>query len=328
MHPFEYSRPSDLKEALALKARTKESSFIAGGTTMVDLMKLDVLVPEALIDISRGLGLDKIEKKGNSVFVGALVSNSDLAFNKIIKEEFPVLSQAVLSGASAQLRNMASVGGNIMQKNRCPYYRDTAFACNKREPNSGCPAIEGFNRGHAILGGSEACVAVHASDMCVALLALDAILHLEGANGTRSIKMEYFHLLPGTSPHRETLLEPGELIAQVEIPISSFAKNSYYLKVRDRASYAFALCSAAVACEIERGKISSCRVALGGVASKPWRAHEAEKILQGKVPAKSVFKEAAASALSAAKPLKHNAFKIELCKRTIVRALEEVCGVS
>lgn len=323
MQKFEFSRASGIDEALSLHAQKAAAAYIAGGTTLVDLMKIDVLSPERLVDINK-LGLKSIEKNGDSLLIGALVTNSELAQHKTIRHEFPVLSEAILSGASVQLRNMASVGGNIMQKTRCYYYRDNAFACNKRVPGSGCPAIEGFNRMHAILGGSDSCVAVHASDMCVALLALDASVRVSGNGGTRSVRLQDFYLLPESTPERETVLEPGELITHLELPFKSFSGKSHYLKVRDRASYAFALCSAAVALELSGGKIKDCRLALGGVATKPWRAFEAEKLLLSKAPSRKTFQDAAAEALAQAKALKFNGFKVELCKRTIVRAFEQL----
>lgn len=327
MHPFAYSCPANIDEAMSQTAKSQQAQIIAGGTTMIDLMKLNVLHPETLVDISQ-LGLKNLEKRGSSVFIGALVSNSDLAHNSIIKEEFPVLSEALLSGASTQLRNMATVGGNIMQRTRCYYFRDTAMPCNKREPGSGCPAIEGFNRMHAVLGGSDSCVATHGSDMCVALVALDAVAHLKGPKGTRKVAIEDFHLLPGQTPQHENVLEPGEIISEIELPERPFAKLSHYLKVRDRASYAFSLSSVAVAVEMASGKIKSCRVALGGVATKPWRAQEAEKLLTGNAASDALFQKVAQAALAGAKPLKNNGFKIELTKRTIVRALKVVGGLA
>ncbi len=327
MNPFAYSCPVKLDEAITDGAKSNNNHFIAGGTTLLDLMKLNVMAPETLIDINQ-LGFDKVEKRGTSTFIGALASNSDVAHNKIIHSEFPVLSQALLSGASVQLRNMATVGGNIMQRTRCAFFRDTAFACNKRNPGSGCAAVDGFNRMNAVLGGSDRCVATHASDMCVALVALDAIVHVRGPKGERSIPITDFHLLPGSTPDHETVLQPGEIISEVEIPASPFAKQSHYLKVRDRASYAFALCSVAVALEMSAGKIKSCRLALGGVATKPWRSPEAESILTGKEPSVELFKKAAEAAMSNAKPLKYNAFKIALAKRSIVKALKTVGGLT
>jgi xanthine dehydrogenase YagS FAD-binding subunit len=322
MMPFTYKRAANVAEATSAFGATKGSAYLAGGTTMIDLMKLDVLAPKNVIDINR-LSLSNIEHKGNAVFVGALVSNTDLAHHPLIETNFPFLSQSLLSGASAQLRNMATVGGNIMQRTRCYYYRDTATPCNKREPGTGCPAIDGLNRMHAILGGSEHCIAVNPSDMCVALAALDAVLHLNGPQGARTIPFQDFHLLPGDHPEKETSLIDGEIIEHVEIPLHPRNKNSYYLKVRDRASYAFALVSAAVALEIEGGVIRSARVGLGGVATKPWRSNEAEECLVGKPPDRQTYSATAAAAVKSAKGYKHNSFKIELTKRVLVRALEK-----
>lgn len=327
MHPFNYTLPANKEQAIKAVAGKGDSTFIAGGTTLVDLMKLGVMTPGTLVDINE-LGMNKVEKRGDSVFIGALSINSDVAFNKTITHDFPVLSQALLSGASPQLRNMATVGGNIMQRTRCYYFRDPAYACNKKAPGSGCPAAEGQNRIHAILGGSEQCVATHGSDMCVALVALDAIVHVLGPKGSRKIPMADFHVLPGNHPEIETVLEPGELILEIELPAREFARRSHYLKVRDRASYAFALSSVAAALHVQGGVIESARLALGGVATKPWRCYDAEKVLVGKRPDEQAFKLAAQAALSGAKPLKHNGFKIELTKRTIVRALKTVGELS
>ena len=327
MHPFEYERPTKLQEASNLRQGKSGSEFIAGGTTLLDLMKLNVSSPRLLVDINQ-IGLNKIERRGNSTFIGALVSNSDLAHASLITEEFPLLSEAVLSGASAQLRNMATVGGNIMQRTRCYYFRDPSMPCNKREPGSGCPAIEGFNRMHAVLGGSDNCIATHGSDMCVALLALDALLHLEGPDGKRTVQLEDFHLLPGDTPHVETILKPGEIITEVELPDRPFAKRSTYLKVRDRASYAFSLSSVAVALELHADIIKSCRVAFGGIATKPWRSKEAEKILTGHSANKDLFQQAASAALAGAVGQTYNSFKIELTKRTLLRALEKAGAIA
>lgn len=276
MHPFSYSQAVDEKGAVVAVTPESQAVFLAGGTSLIDLIKLGVQQPNQLVDIN-SLPLAKIETRGDGVRIGALVSNSELAHNRMIRDRYPVLSQALLSGASPQLRNMATVGGNLMQRTRCYYFRDPATPCNKREPGSGCPAIDGYNRIHAILGGSKNCIATHPSDMCVALVALDAIVQIHGPKGERSIPITDFHLLPGDHPERETVLEQGELIVAVDLPASPFAARSHYLKVRDRASYAFALTSVAAAFDIQSGVIHSARIALGGVGTKPWRANEAEK---------------------------------------------------
>lgn len=328
MHPFTYSSPEKIDDAM--NHAKSGGTLIAGGTTVIDLMKLNVINPASLVDINKLAlnGMNGIEKKGELLQIGALVTNSELAHHQTVIDDFPVLSQAILSGATAQLRNMASVGGNIMQRTRCYYFRDTAAACNKREPGSGCAAMDGFNRIHAVLGGSDHCVATHGSDMCVALVALDAKVLVEGPSGKRSIPIEQFHLLPGSTPEKETVLHPDEIIVAVEVPYKPFSRRSLYLKVRDRASYAFALSSVAIALELSGNKIASCRLALGGVASKPWRAEAAEKILSGNIMSEALFKKAAEAALNGAKPLKYNKFKIELTKRTIVRALKNAGGLA
>ncbi|HKR95472.1 MAG TPA: FAD binding domain-containing protein, partial [Candidatus Angelobacter sp.] len=253
--------------------------------------------------------------------VGAMVRNSDLAHHETVVQRFPVLSQALLAGASVQLRNMATTGGNLMQRTRCYYFRDTAYACNKRQPGSGCAAMDGFNRIHAVLGGSEYCIATHPSDMAVALVALDAVVHIKGAKGERKVAAGDFHLLPGNTPHLETVVQPGELITYVTIPSSKFAARSAYVKLRDRASYEFALASAAAALELEGNKIRSARLVLGGVATKPWRSAEAEHVLTGATADEKTFHAAAEATMKQAKPLRYNGFKIELAKRAIVRAL-------
>lgn len=323
MHPFEYHSASTIEQAAKLNKDNKAVAFIAGGTTLLDLMKLNIEKPEHLVDLNK-LDLHNIEVSDNSIIIGALVSNSALAFHKEVQKRFPVLSEAILAGASAQLRNMATVGGNILQKTRCYYFRDNAFPCNKRVPGSGCPAIDGYNRMHAILGGSESCVATHGSDMCVALVVLGAKLHISGPSGKRVMPLEDFYLLPGSSPDKENLLEPGEIITSVEINDKPFSQNSHYLKLRDRASYAFSLSSVAVAIQIENDVIKDCRLGLGGVATKPWRCTKAEKSLIGQKASTELFKKCAELALEDAKGLKHNSFKIELSKRTIVRALNKV----
>jgi xanthine dehydrogenase YagS FAD-binding subunit len=326
MRAFTYARAGDEQGAVAAVAADAEAAFVAGGTTLIDLMKIDVMTPSRLVDVN-GLGLAKIEAMaGGGVRIGGLARNSDVAANDAIRKGYPVLAEALLSGASPQLRNMATVGGNLLQRTRCSYFRDTADPCNKRRPGSGCSAIGGYARMHAILGGSDACIAVNPSDMCVALVALDAVVHTRGPRGERHIAIADFHLLPGDHPERETMLDHGELITAVTLPATAFAARSHYLKVRDRASFAFALVSAAVALAVEGGVIREARVALGGVATKPWRAAPAEKELIGKVPGEAAYKAAAAAAVEGAKPQKDNAFKVELARRTVVRALAELGG--
>jgi xanthine dehydrogenase YagS FAD-binding subunit len=325
MNPFTYKRATDKAEAVREVAGNNNAKFLAGGTNLIDLMKMNVQQPTELVDINR-LALKKIEKIPTGLRIGALASNSEVANNKLVQESFPVLSEALLAGASPQLRNMATVGGNLLQRTRCYYFMDTAFPCNKRVPGSGCPAIPGFNRIHAILGASAKCIATHPSDMCVALVALDAVVKVEGAKGARSIPMTDFHRLPGETPQVDTNLQPDELIVAVDLPSSAFAKRSGYLKVRDRAQYAFALVSVAAALAVRNGKIEAARLALGGVAHKPWRSLDAEQVLTGATPNAQTFKAAAEAALKGAVPQKHNAFKIEMAKRAVVRILNEVAS--
>jgi xanthine dehydrogenase YagS FAD-binding subunit len=320
MEPFKFIRVQDDQSAIRA-ALLSNSKFIAGGTNMLDLMKLNIETPKQVIDINH-LPLDKIEELPNgNIRIGALVKNSDLAYHPIIVKKYPVLSEALLSGASPQLRNMASVGGNLMQRTRCPYFYNTDFACNKRVPGSGCAAIEGYNRNNAILGTSAQCIATHPSDMCVAMAALGAVIHVQGAKGARTIPFGDFHLLPGQTPHLEHNLRSDELITYVEIPSVPYATRSHYLKVRDRASYEFALTSVAVILDIKDGRIQHAHVALGGVGTKPWRAILAEKVLTGATANTQNYRTAAEAALSQAKGYKDNSFKIELAKRTLVRAL-------
>jgi xanthine dehydrogenase YagS FAD-binding subunit len=289
-------------------------------------MKMNVQQPGELVDINR-LALKKIERTPAGLRLGALASNSEVANHKLVKENFPVLSEALLAGASPQLRNMATVGGNILQRTRCYYFMDTSFPCNKRVPGSGCPAIPGFNRIHAILGASDKCIATHPSDMCVALAALDAVVRVEGPRGAREIPLTEFHRLPGETPEVDTNLQPDELIVAVDLHASAHARRSGYLKVRDRAQYAFALVSVAAALDVKGGKIAAARLALGGVAHKPWRALEAEKILTGARADAQTFKAAAEAALQGAVAQKHNAFKIEMAKRAVVRMLTELADL-
>jgi xanthine dehydrogenase YagS FAD-binding subunit len=323
MQPFSFSQARNQDDAL-VQLRQSGAVAIAGGTTLVDLMKLDVQSPAHLVDIN-SLPLNRIESQPDGgVRIGAMVRNSDLAHDEGVMKRYPVLSQALLAGASAQLRNMATTGGNLMQRTRCYYFRDPAYAaCNKRTPGSGCAALEGFNRIHAVLGGSDHCVATHPSDMAVALVALDAVVHIMGPQGERRVPIEEFHKLPGATPHIETAVQNGELITYVTLPKSSFAQRSAYVKLRDRASYEFALASAAVAVDLSGSTIRQVRVALGGVATKPWRSHDAEQALTGAPSNADTFRAAAEAALKSAKPLRYNAFKVELAKMALVRALTQ-----
>lgn len=317
---FQYLRTSVVKTALNLINKDSKAVFIAGGTNLVDLMKRGVTAPEKLIDINH-LPLKQISFANNLLQIGALTSNSALAEAPIVKEKFPLLSLTLQAGASAQLRNVATVGGNMMQRTRCGYFYDTTMPCNKREPGSGCGAIGGYNRMHAIFGTSEHCIAVHPSDMCVGLIALDAQVVLASAKGERKIKFADFHKLAGNTPEKDNNLQKGELIVRVEIPANNFNKNFHYLKVRDRSSYAFALVSVAAALDISNGVISDARLAMGGVAHKPWRLIEAENFLKGKSPNKANFEQAAKIAMNGAKSFGENDFKLTLAPNTIVEAL-------
>ena len=323
MNRFEYARPASVAEAVKAGA-VPGAAYLAAGTNLVDLMKGGIMRPGHVVDISRLPGLDRIEAlPGGGVRVGALVRNSDLAYDPAFAKRYPAVAEALLSGASAQLRNAATVGGNLLQRTRCAYFYDTASACNKRAPGAGCDAIGGETRLHAILGWSEHCIATNPSDFCVPLVALGAIVEVEGASGQRDIPLESFHRLPGATPERETELQPGELIIAVRLPADAagFAGHARYLKVRERTSYAFAVVSAAAALRMEGGMIAEARVALGGVALKPWRAHEAGAILMGATPDAASFRRAAEAALADAEPSGDNAFKIELARRIVVRAL-------
>lgn len=326
MDPFKLVRAQTNAAAIAAST-SQDTKFIAGGTNIIDLMKLYVETPKQLVDIT-GLNLNQIEAQPDgSIKIGALVKNSTLAYHPTIVKQYPVLSEALLSGASAQLRNMASVGGNLLQRPRCYYFYDTAFPCNKREPGTGCSAIPGYNRNHAVLGTTENCITTHPSDMCVAMAALGATIQVQSAKGVRNIAFNDFYIIPGKTPQYETILRPGELITSVTLPHLPFAAKSHYLKVRDRASYEFALTSAAVALDLSNGKINNSRIALGGVGTKPWRSLAAEKVLNGATANAQTFRAAADAAMAGAKPYQYNAFKIELAKRTIVRALETVGGM-
>ncbi len=318
MKNFTYVRTESVAETIR---QGGGGTLIAGGTNLVDRLKVFLDEPGQLIDISR-LPLKQIEKTSDGgLRLGALVTNTQVADHAEVRSKYPLLSRAILSGASQQIRNMATVAGNLMQRTRCPYYYDTAFACNKRQPGTGCPAAQGHNRMHAILGASDQCIAVHPSDMCVPLAALGAVVIAEGPKGTRQIPFADFHRLPGSSPHLDNTLAAGELITAVVLPPVPFATSGVYLKLRDRASYAFALISVAAAVDVKNGKIQQGRFALGGVAHKPWRSLEAEAFLQGKAADASTFEKAAEIALQGAKPLKHNAFKVNMAKRAIRRAL-------
>ncbi|HEY9282871.1 MAG TPA: xanthine dehydrogenase family protein subunit M [Pyrinomonadaceae bacterium] len=321
MRPFKYVRASDPAAAARAVAANPNAKFLAGGTNILDLMKEDVERPDELIDLTR-LKLTEIKAAGGGVSIGALARNTDTANHPLIRRNYPLLTQAIVAGASAQLRNMATNGGNLMQRTRCQYFYDTAMPCNKREPGSGCGALGGLNRIHAIFGWSDKCVATYPGDMANALYALDAVVRVRGANGReRTIPAGEFHRLPGDTPERDTNLQHGELITAIELPKSDFAKNSYYLKVRDRASYAFALVAVAAALEMDGGRVRTARVVLGGVAHKPWRSSEAEAALVGKPASQQTFERAAELALKGARPLAHNAYKVELGERAVVRAL-------
>lgn len=326
MNPFTYLRPRDVLGALDGVTRHPAARFIAGGTNLLDLMKENVTRASHLVDINR-LPFDKIEDtEEGGLRIGALVTNADVAWNAQVEKRYPLLSKAILAGASPQLRNMATTGGNLLQRTRCYYFYDTGTPCNKREPGSGCGAKEGFNRIHAILGASEQCIATHPSDMCVALAALEAVVRVADVEGERTIPFADFHRLPGDTPHLDTNLEPGELITAVELPPEGFASHCAYLKVRDRASYAFALVSVAAALRMDGDRVQTARVTLGGVAHKPWRDPEAEALLTGKPPTREHFQAVAEALLRGAKGQGHNTFKIELAKRSVVRALEQAAG--
>ena len=323
MNNFDYARATDIADAVRRIAADPAAKFIAGGTNLIDLMKENVERPTRLIDITR-LPLKTVEQTAEGgLRIGALVPNSDLAYHPLIAQRYPILASAILAGASQQLRNMASTGGNLLQRTRCYYFYDTATPCNKREPGSGCSAINGLNRMHAILGTSDACIATHPSDMCVALAALEAKLHVAGPSGERTIAFADFHRLPGDTPERDTNLERNEIVTAVELPPRGFAANYTYLKIRDRLSYAFALVSIAAALELDGTTIKEARLALGGVAHKPWRDAAAEAALRGQPTNPASFSRAADLLLREAKGYEHNSFKLELARRGIVRALTQ-----
>jgi xanthine dehydrogenase YagS FAD-binding subunit len=328
MKTFAISRATDNAQAIATAAKAKTAQqgadirFIGGGTTLLDLMKLNVEQPQTLVDVNR-LPLNKTEAlPDGGLTIGAEVRNADLAYHPLVRKNYAVLSEAILSGATAQIRNMATTAGNLLQRTRCMYFRDTAMPCNKREPASGCAAITGANRGLAILGTTEHCIATNPSDMNVALAALEATVHVRGPKGERAIPIGDFHLLPGNTPHRETVLEPGDLITHVTLPPPAPGNRSIYIKLRDRASYEFALSSAAVVVTVIDGKVTRARVALGGVGTKPWRSTEAEGELTNQPATEAAFRKAADAALRAAKPQSQNGFKVELAKRCLVHALK------
>lgn len=326
MKAFKYSRAIDAASAVKAVSTNAGAKFLAGGTNLYDLMKEYVVRPTELVDISR-LNFTQIKSTSNGISIGSLAKNADTANHPLVRQQFPLLSSAILAGASAQIRNMATNGGNLMQQVRCLYFYDVAVPCNRREPDSGCSAINGLNRRHAIFGWSEKCVAVNPSDMSVALAALDAVVKVQGVNGKeRAIPLAEFHRLPGDTPHKDKAVEHGELITSIEIPKNNFAGNSYYLKIGDRASYSFALVSVAAALELGGGKIKQSRVALGGVANKPWRAFETEKLLVGKIASREVFEQAAEAEMKNAAPLEHNEYKVKLGKWAIVRALEKAAS--
>lgn len=329
MSPFKYARADSPTKAIQLAIAEPEARYLGGGTNLIDLMKYDVERASTLVDLTR-LDLKEITATADGgVRLGALAKNAVTANHELVRSQYPLLSQAILAGATGQLRNMATNGGNLLQRTRCVYFYDTATPCNKREPGSGCSAIEGLNKNHAIFGHSDKCIAVHPSDMAVALAALDATVHVRGANDqTRAIPFEEFHRLPGDEPQKDTTLKPGELIEAIELPKSPFGNKSYYLKVRDRASYAFALVSVAAAVEMDGDRIRQARIGMGGVAHKPWRAREAEKALVGQPANESSFALAAEAELKSAKPFEHNAFKVPLAKHAIARALSRAVGIA
>jgi len=322
--PFDYQRATDADSAVATLAGRPRAVFLAGGTNLVDHLKLGLLRPELLIDVSR-LPLDTIDAlPGGGVRIGAMVRNSDLAAHPLIRRSYPALAQAVLAGASGQLRNLATTGGNLLQRSRCRYFLDVTTPCNKREPGSGCSAIDGHNRDSAVLGASEHCVATHPSDMAVALAALDAVIQVHGTDGKRAIPLTELYRLPGDEPNRDTMLRHGELITAVDLPDLPIATRSAFRKVRDRASYAFALVSVAAAVDIAHGVIRDASIALGGLAHKPWRATRAEDLLRGTLADHDVFRAAADTELAAARPLAHNAFKVPMAANTLIAVLREL----
>ncbi len=327
MKLFQYVRVSEPKSAINAVSADASAKFLAGGTNLIDLMKRYVMTPEKLVDIKR-LSMTSIKKEGSLTRIGALTSNTAVAEDKSIVQNHPLLSLAINAGASAQIRNMATVGGNLLQRTRCQYFYDTAMPCNKREPGSGCSALEGYNRMHAIFGTSDKCIAVNPSDMNVALAALDATVHVSGPKGDRSIPIALFHRLPGDMPEKDTNLDKNELITSVTIPDSPFTKRVHYVKVRDRNSYAFALVSVAAALKMDGNTIQDARLAMGGVAHKPWRLTDAENALKGKTVSVETFQQAANIAMQGAKAFEHNRFKLQLAPNSIVHALKVASGMT
>ncbi|WP_400191580.1 FAD binding domain-containing protein [Hymenobacter sp. B81] len=327
MNPFQYVRAGKTKAAIEAIGREPGAQFIAGGTNLLDLMKRGVMAPPRLVDIN-SLPLARIERQSGGLRIGALALNSAVAEDALVRERLPLLAQALSAGASPQLRNMATVGGNMLQRTRCPYFYDLAMPCNKREPGSGCGALEGYNRMHAIFGASDQCIAVHPSDMSVALAALDAAVLVTGPRGERRLAFADLHRLPGDTPQRDTNLEPGELIVAVDVPDNAFTRHAHYLKVRERASYAFALVSVAAALELEGSTIKAARLAMGGVAHKPWRLPEAEQALVGQPATEASFRRAAEVAMRGAKAFKHNAYKLKLGPNALVQALKNAAGLA
>ncbi|WP_428657548.1 FAD binding domain-containing protein [Runella sp.] len=327
MNQFQYVRVTTPKAAVAAVTKDNSTVFLAGGTNLIDLMKREVTVPEKLVDITK-IPLNTIEKTDKGLRIGALAKNTAVAEHELVRKHFPLLSMAINAGASPQLRNMATVGGNMMQRTRCSYFYDTAMPCNKREAATGCGAIGGYNRMHAIFGANDQCIAVHPSDMCIAMAALDAAVTVAGPKGERKILFADFHRLPGDTPWKDNTLQPGELILSVELPMNNFATNSHYLKVRDRASYAFALVSVGAALSMNGSTIQDVRLAMGGVAHKPWRLMETEQFLRGKSATEATFRQAAELAMKQAKGYGENDFKLTLAPNTIVEALKSAAKIA
>jgi xanthine dehydrogenase YagS FAD-binding subunit len=328
VRPFRYEQPTDAESAVALLAGRPDARFLGGGTNLVDLMRLGVETPDLLVDVSRLVQTRVEETDRGGLWIGAAVSNSDLAVDARVRDRYPVLAEALLNGASGQLRNVATGGGNLLQRTRCLYFQDVTKPCNKREPGTGCPAREGEHRNLAVLGWSEQCVATHPSDMAVALAALDAIVHVEGPRGSRSIPLVELHRLPGDEPQRDTVLEHGELVVAVELPPSELARSSRYRKVRERASFSFAVVSVAAALDVADDTVRDVRLALGGVAHKPWRAMRAEEALRGGPASEEAFARAAETELAAARPLRDNGHKVGLARNLIVRTLLDLAEAS